>query len=179
MSSNLADHVYLPEKSDNPLNLRNIIMEEISTPSPWKEADEDEDLPCMLATICIDVAICGRTGDSGCNISESVIGANDLGIVLRTVISDRSIRVNYDDVKSDWASLSPVPIPTDHRSFIRLHNYRLNISCTLLVVAKRPDSVVRSMEVLFQRLPITVSKWNRLKSSSRNSSCYNKMIQYI
>lgn len=178
MNENTADHTYVMESRDNHLNLRNIIMEEISTPHPWKEKEE-EDLPCMLATISMDCIVCGRTNDSGCNISESVIGVDDLRCVLRTVISDRSIRVNYDDARADFPSLGPIPIPMDHRAFIRLHNYRLNISCSLLVVSKRPDSVVRSMEILFQRLPITVSKWNSLKSSSRHSSCYNKMKHYV
>lgn len=178
MNENTADHIYLPDTNDNPLNLRNIIMEEISTPHPWKEKEE-EDLPCILATISMDCIVCGRTNDSGCNISESVIGVDDLRCVLRTVISDRSIRVNYDDARADFPSLGPIPIPMNHRAFIRLHNYRLNISCSLLVVSKTPSGVIRSLDVLFQRLPITVHKWNPLKAANRKSHCYNTMRSFV
>ncbi len=186
MSDNIADHVYLFGNQDPSIRLANVILEEVETPIPWAPR-QDVELPCVLMTISTDCAVYGRTGDSGNDTRSDLVEENldphsrfiDIKSMLRSVVSDRSIRIDLDTAESDMRRLGPVPIPKEHRAFVRLHNYRLQISCTLLVVSKRPETVIRSLDVLFQRLPITVHRWDPLKAANRQSHCYNKMRSFV
>ncbi len=187
MSSNLADHIYLFGDQVSPIKVANIIFEEVETPRPWTPR-EDEDLPCVLMTISTDCAVYGRTGDSGNDTRSDLVDGHrsdpasrfiDIKSMLRTVVSDRSIRIDIDSVESDVRKLGPVRVPMEHRSFIRLHNYRRHISCTVLVVSQRPERVIGSLEILFQRLPVTVHKWDPLKAANKQSHCYNTMRSLV
>ena len=187
MSSNMADHIYLFGNQDSPISVANIFFEEVETPRPWTSR-EGLDLPCVIMTISTDCAVYGRTNDSGQDTRSDLVDEHrsdpssrfiDIKSMLRTVVSDRSIRIDIDTIESDMRRLGPVRVPMEHRSFIRLHNYRLQVSCTLLVMAKRPETVIRSLDVLFQRLPITVHKWDPHKAANKRSHCYNEMCSFV
>jgi len=175
---NVADHVYVPLSDQREILLRNIILEEVGAPSPW--STENREPPCVLMTVSTDCSVFGRTNSSGHDIESNLVREHSPGHimrVLRGVVSDQSISINIDGMDSDMADLGHVPIPREDRSFIRIHNYRRNISCTLLVVSRNPRRVIQSLDMMFRTLPVTVHKWCRDKS--RESGVSAKMSEYV
>lgn len=175
---NLADHVYSPLTAQSELLLRNISLEEIGASSPWNT--ENKTLPSVFMTVSTDCSVFGMTNSSGHDIQSNLATKHSPGHILRMlrgVVSDSSISINIDGMDSDMADLGHVRVPREDRSFIRVHNYRRNISCTLLVVSRDPHRVIGSLDLLFRQLPITVHQWCRMKS--KKSGVFNTMLEYV
>ncbi len=178
MLSNLADHVYAPLNSGSPLTMRNVEVAGVEPPSPWDT--QDRELPSLFMTVATDCVVYGRTSTSGNDVESNVITgecSHTIRRTLKNVVSDLSVSVDIDGIDSDMGDLGPVRIPREDRSFIRIHNYRRNISCTLLVVSREPHRVIGSLEFIFRALPLTVHKWCKVKG--RNSDVFNTMMKYV